>query len=137
MAWLIEIKVSNHTPQYIWCDWPRSQRCLYKYAPLIGSKYMDQVGSFASYNGESWFEQWDVGSDPDILRYKEAPGSEGRGSYVTTRQVNYVLKLVGLKHDHPKVPAFGQTRKGTILANTIPWAEREIIWTTMANYPGS
>lgn len=57
MAWLFEIKAVGHDPQYIWCDWPRAQRCYYKYAPLIGSKYMDQIGEFTSYNGEMWFTQ--------------------------------------------------------------------------------
>ena len=136
MAWLFEITITQQlAPQYIWCDWPKAQRCLFRYAPLIGHKGWQEVGEFGSYKGETWFSQWaKPEDDPDRPFFVESPGSEGRGTYIRASPIYYVLHLSGVEHTNPQTPKFGQSGSGEILENNFP---KPITWRLLANYPNT
>ena len=139
MAWLFEIEVQQSSGlvlrQYIWCDWPRPQR-FYSYARSIGFNPWTPRGSFASYNGETWFNQWLDDADPDAPWCWDASGKPCGSNVTKTSPIYYILRLDGVKHNHPTPPVFGQTGTGKILESPYPLASETVRWKTMENYPG-
>jgi hypothetical protein len=138
MAWRFEIEIrqsSGLIRQYIWCDWPRPQR-FYSYAKSIGFSPWTPRGSFATYNGQTWFSQWLDDRDPDAPWCWYPSGEQCGGEVTKVSPVYYILRLDGVKHSHPNPPPFGQTGTGRILESPYPVADYTVRWKTMANYPG-
>jgi hypothetical protein len=135
MSWLLQVEGKGFPSQWIWCDYPRPQCCYLKYAPAIGISGWYEVAMYASYQGETWFNQTE--GDPNAPWLWEAPGSEGRAIVTKTSPVYYILSLSGLKHTHPFTPASGQTGTGKVLESRHPIASDQVTWRTLRNYPGS